>query len=441
MALSDLFRKKKSPRVMVVGIDGLPYSLVQKFTSDGTFPFLAGLTKSGHLARMKVSLPEISAVSWPTFMTGRNPGEHGIFGFTDLKPNSYQMIFPSFGDLKTPTLWDRIGQAGKRSVVINQPGTYPARKIPGALVSGFVAVDMMKAVQPLKYLGPLRRLNYEVDVDTQRCRKDHDWLFVDLERTLEGRQRAVELLAKEEDWDFFQVVITGTDRLQHYIWDALENSGHPLHAKAIGYYRRVDQFVKEMWERFHRSADVSQEGDGFYLLSDHGFTGIRQEVYLNAWLQEQGYLVWDKPEPQSLEDLAASTKAFVLDPSRIYLHCRGRFPRGRVEESEAASLLAEIKAKLLELKHEGRPVLRRVFARDEIYSGPETPAGPDLVLLSHWGYDLKGSIKAAAVFGRTDLTGMHTWDDACFWSAEAPRDDLNIVDLAGIIERKFSSAS
>jgi len=437
MALTNLFRKKKSPRVWVVGIDGLPYSLVQKFTADFTFPFLATLVKSGRLAQMKVSLPEISAVSWPTFMTGRNPGIHGIFGFTDLRPNSYQMTFPSFGDLKTPTLWDRLGQAGKNSVVINQPGTYPARKIPGALVSGFVAVDLMKAVQPIKYLGPLRRLDYEIDIDTSRCRKNPDLLFMQLDRTTEARRAAVELLAKEEDWDYFQVVITGTDRLQHYLWEAVENPGHPHHAKALAYYRKVDDFVKDMWERFHQSADVSAEGDGFFLLSDHGFTGIRQEVYLNCWLKEQGYLAWDQPEPKELEDLSASTRAFVLDPSRIYLHRRARFPKGRVEEAEAPALKAELKARLLELRHEGRPVIRRVFERDEIYSGPETPRGPDLVALSNWGYDLKGSIKANAVFGKSDLTGMHTWDDAFFWSAEPAPPDLNIVDLAGIIERKL----
>ena len=433
MAITDLFKRKKSPRVWVVGIDGLPYSLVQKFTADGTFPFLAGLVRSGHLAQMKVSLPEISAVSWPSFMTGCNPGVHGIFGFTDLRPNSLQMTFPSFHDLKTPTLWDRLGQAGKTSVVINQPGTYPARKIPGALVSGFVAVDMMKAVQPIKYLGPLRRLNYEIDIDTSRCRKNPDRLFMELDRTTEARQAAVELLAKEENWDYFQVVITGTDRLQHYLWEAVENAGHPFHARALAYYRKVDGFVKDMWQRFHQSADVSAEGDGFFLLSDHGFTGIRQEVYLNRWLQEQGYLAWDKPEPESLEQLSASSKALVMDPSRIYLLRRGRFPNGQVEAAEAASLQTELKAKLLELKHEGRPVIRQVFARDEIYSGPETPRGPDLVVLSHWGYDLKGSIKANAVFGKSDLTGMHTWDDAFFWSAEATADDLNIVDLAAIV--------
>lgn len=440
MALTDWLRKKKSPRVMVVGIDGLPYSLVQKLTADGVFPFLAELVRGGHLTQMTVSLPEISAVSWPTFMTGKNPGEHGIFGFTDLKPNSYQMVFPSFSDLKTPTLWDRLGELGKRSVVINQPGTYPARKIPGVLISGFVAVDLMKAVQPLKYLGPLRRLNYEVDVDTQRCRRDHDWLFVDLDRTLSARTRAVELLAAEEDWDYFQVVVTGTDRLQHYLWDAVRDPAHPRHSQAMAYYRQVDRWIKEMWERFHRSTELSREGEGFYLLSDHGFTAIRQEVYLNAWLKEQGWLAWDQPEPGSLEDLSDSSRAFALDPGRIYLHRRGRFPRGRVEQGEAPELLAELKSQLLSLTHEGQPVLRRVFAPEEIYSGPQTPNGPDLVLLSHWGYDLKGSIKAHAVFGRTDLSGMHTWDDAFFWSAQKPKAELNIVDLAEIIQTHFTRA-
>ncbi len=60
-------------------------------------------------------------------MTGANPGTHGIFGFTEFERGSYRIRFPSFPDLKAPTLWDRLGKKGRRSVVINQPSTYPAR--------------------------------------------------------------------------------------------------------------------------------------------------------------------------------------------------------------------------------------------------------------------------------------------------------------------------
>jgi len=69
MALKDLFRKKKKNRACVVGLDGVPFSLVRRFCEDGTWPFMAELMKGGALQKMKVTLPEISAVSWPSFMT------------------------------------------------------------------------------------------------------------------------------------------------------------------------------------------------------------------------------------------------------------------------------------------------------------------------------------------------------------------------------------
>jgi len=48
---------------------------------------------------------------------------------------------------------------------------------------------------------------------------------------------------------------------------------------------------------------------------------------------------------------------------------------------------------------------------------------------------LKATVKEPAIFGRTNLTGMHTWDDAFFWSPEEPPADLDITKLAGIIEK------
>lgn len=68
--------------------------------------------ESGTLHKMKVTLPEVSAVSWPSFMTGANPGTHGIYGFTEFEPGSYRIRFPSFPSLKAPTLWDRLGSHG-----------------------------------------------------------------------------------------------------------------------------------------------------------------------------------------------------------------------------------------------------------------------------------------------------------------------------------------
>ncbi len=426
-----LFGRKKK-RTLVIGLDGVPHSLLTRFVEDGTVPNMAKLASAGHLAKMKVTLPEISAVSWPSFMTGTNPGTHGIFGFVDPKPGSYDIRFPSFRDLKAPTIWDRLGQKKKQSVIVNQPSTYPARETPVVLISGFVAISLKKAVWPMRVLGDLENMGYEVDIDTARARGDHAYLMESLDETLALRMKAVEHLWKNESWDYFQVVITGTDRIQHYVWDALEDERHELHSAFIDYYRKVDAFIGELVGRF---AEVSgrPEGEGLFLLSDHGFCGIVQEVRVNRWLVENGFLSFESDAPGSMEDIAAESRAFALDPGRIYLNRKGRFPKGSVDDASSRVVADEIKAGLSELQFGGRPVIERVFERDEVYSGPETPRAPDLLPVGHHGFDLKGTIKEKELFGRTNLTGMHTWDDAFFWSLGEAREDLDITALAEII--------
>ena len=427
-----LFGRRKH-KTLVVGLDGVPYPLLQDLAANGTMPNVANLIELGHLAKMKVTLPEISAVSWPSFMTGTNPGTHGIFGFLDPKPGSYDVRFPNFRDVKVPTFWEKMGEKKKTSVVINQPSTYPAHEIPGILVSGFVALSLKKSVYPARILDDLTSIDYAIDIDTRQAREDHDYLIEDLGKTLEGRLKAVDLFWTKENWDYFQVVVTGTDRLQHYIWSAYEDPSHQYHDAFLDYYRKVDAFIGEMYGRFSEISGRTHEGEGFFMLSDHGFCGIEQEVRVSNWLRENGFLSFESDAPGSLEDIAEGSKAFVIDPGRIYLNKKGRFPKGSVDDASARAIMDEIKAGLAELQYDGKPVIERVFERDEVYSGPQSARGPDLIPVGNHGFDLKGTIKEAELFGRTNLTGMHTWDEAFFWSAKEAPADLNITQLAGII--------
>jgi predicted AlkP superfamily phosphohydrolase/phosphomutase len=428
-----LFKKKRKKRVFVLGLDGVPYSLLQDLAYRDIMPTMKGLIDSGHLHKMKASLPEISAVSWTDFMTGSDSGTHGIFGFTDLKPNSYDMRFPNFLDLETTTFWDILGERKKRSIVINQPSTYPAREINGILISGFVAIDLAKAVYPPAIRASLDKLDYQIDVDTMKSREDPEYLWKDLYRTLERRMDTLNLLWKQE-WDYFEFVITGTDRLQHFLWNAYQNTEHPHHNNFLDYYRRIDRVIGHVVETYRQLTD----GDsGLYLLSDHGFTGIEQEVYLNVWLEEQGYLGFESSPPENLGDISQNSRAFVMDPNRIYLNLKGKFPKGSVDPSEKNTVKREIADKLEKMEWDGKKVVRQVFDAQEVYKGPHAERGPDLIVLSEYGFDMKGSIKKKDIFGRTDLQGMHTWDDAFFWAQEDHGQDLAISDLSKILMDKL----
>jgi predicted AlkP superfamily phosphohydrolase/phosphomutase len=422
-------KRKKKKRVFVMGLDGVPCSLLLDLTSRGVMPATKKLIDSGHLHRMKASLPEISAVSWTDFMTGSNAGAHGIFGFTDLKKNSYDLRFPNFLDVKKDTFWDSLGQKGKRCVVINQPSTYPARKINGTLISGFVALEIEKAVYPLSLARQLKDMGYLIDIDTLKAREDHTFLWDDLSRTLEGREKAFEALWPEE-WDYFEYVITGTDRLHHFLWNAYEDESHPYHQDFIAYYNRIDRNIDKAVTHF---LELSDSLDNFFILSDHGFAAIKQEVYLNVWLEQQGYLKFETPSPQSLTDISFSSAAFALDPNRIYLNSRDKFPKGSVEESQKKTLKQEISDKLERLEYNNIRVVRKVYDAEEVYQGPYVAEGPDLIILSEYGFDMKGSVKKKETFGRTNLQGMHTWDDALFWSNSDQGQNLCISGLAPLI--------
>jgi predicted AlkP superfamily phosphohydrolase/phosphomutase len=426
-------KTKKTSRACVIGLDGVPYSMIIELARRGIMSTMARLMDIGKIHQMKASLPEISAVSWTDFMTGTDSGTHGIYGFTDFKPHSYEIRFPNFLDVRAPTLWDKLGAKGKKSIVINQPSTYPARKIDGVLVSGFVALELAKAVWPMTYRAALEQMGYQIDVDIVKSRESPEVLWQELNKTMAGGQKALNFFW-ETEWDYFEFVVTGTDRLHHFLWQAYEDPAHPSHQNFLDFYRHIDRLIGKIVAAYHKLANTYA---GFYILSDHGFTGIVQEVYLNAWLERNGYLRFIKPDPAGLEDIHGRSKAFALDPNRIYLNLESRFPKGSVQRTSRKTLKAEIAGKLGKLEYQGRRVVRKVFFAEDVYSGPLVGKGPDLIVVGEPGFDMKGSVRRKEVFGRSGLQGMHTWDDAFFWATEDHGNDLDIADLAPIILKNF----
>lgn len=418
MGIFDKFKKKVRPRAVVVGLDGVPYTLLKDLISRGRLPNMASIFNNGYFGQMSAAIPEISSVSWSSFMTGKQSGEHGIFGFVDLEPGTYKMYFPNFLHLKAPILWDDLAVWRKKTAVINMPATYPARAIDGILISGFVAVDINKAVYPPSFVSRLNEMGYRIDVDTVKAREDRDFLFRDLDETLAARERAVALLWNEVEWDLFIVVITGTDRLMHFLWEAFEDETHPYHQDFLNYFSKVDRFVGRMYERFYKLDDQKGANCGFYMLSDHGFTKIKTEVYLNRWLVENGYLKFQNDQSETIMDIAAGSKAFALDPSRIYVNLKGKYPLGTVDNTDYERIRHELKRELetLTFKDENR-IAKKVFLKEDLYHGPFIDKAPDLVILPNPGYDLKGKVNTHSVFDRTPLVGMHTQDDAFIFSS------------------------
>jgi len=419
--------KKKGKKVVVLGLDGVPYSLLNRFADDGTMPNVGKLRDEGTLRSMTASIPEVSSTSWSTFMTGVNPGRHGIYGFMELEQERYSWKFPNFNDLKSRTLWERAGNENKKSIVLNVPSTYPARPLSGMLVSGFVALDLKKASYPDKLFHYLNGIGYKLDVDASKAAKSPDDFVSDLIGTLRKRIEAFNYLYEKEEWDLFIATITETDRLHHYFWEALDDLSHAQHDFFINFYRELDTFIGNFYKRV--DPDIP-----FVMLSDHGFTGIKKEINLNAFLQEKNYLRFDKPNPESFSDMSRDSRAFVLDPSRVYIHKDGKYSRGCVQEHEYHELRNTLKKDLLSLSVNGEVVLKNVFFKEELYNGNYLSDAPDLILLSKEGFDLKGTIKKKGLSDRSVLTGCHTRENAMFYiNRKVICHEPNIIDVGSTV--------
>jgi predicted AlkP superfamily phosphohydrolase/phosphomutase len=415
----------------MIGLDGTPCTTLKEMLDAGIMPNFKSLVGEGTLCQMDASTPAISSISWTSFMTGKNPAKHRIFGFIDLEPGSYEYRFPNYHDMASETLWDVLGKSGRTSIVINQPSTYPAKPLNGISIAGFVAIDLKKAVYPPSILPKLEKSGYRIDVDSNKAHDDIDAFIKDLFDTLDRRTATIHDLYDNEKWDYFQGVITGTDRLHHFLWSAYDDPNHKFHEAFLEYYRRVDKFIGEI-------AEKAGDNTTLMLMSDHGFTSIKREIAVNQWLREQGYLKFDTEPPDSLADMSPESRAFALDPSRIFINTKGRFPRGSVPPEQVGGLVAELveKCSHMNLPDAGEEIVERADRKEDVYDGPYLQEAADIILTPKWHFDMKGTVKRLELATTGVFTGMHTHDDAFFYVRRGDiRDDrkVNVVDLAPTI--------
>jgi len=410
MGLFSFLRGRRGPRVLTIGLDGVPHSFLTRHFEEGLLPNLAALAQGGELRRALSTHPTVSCAAWTCFVTGVNPGAHGIFGFQDRRPGSYETFITGSRRLQAPPLYRLLSDRGHRVLVMNVPVTFPPPQVNGLLVSGFLAPDLEGATHPPELAARLQSLGYRIDIDPWRARQSLDALLEDLDATLDARVRAAVELLREDRWALAMVHIMGTDRINHFMWSRYEHGDPEYAPRFLDYYRKVDRAVGLLLDAVSDQTEV-------IVLSDHGFCLTRREVNLDAWLREHGWLAVPAREGAKLSELDERTRAFSLTPGRIYLNVRGREPAGCVSPgAEYESACDDLAGQLSELRDSetGEAILERVFRRDEVFHGVATEAAPDLLAHPRDGYDLKSSLASAQLFGASPITGMHTYDDA-FW--------------------------
>jgi predicted AlkP superfamily phosphohydrolase/phosphomutase len=253
-------------------------------------------------------------------------------------------------------------------------------------------------------LGYFRTLGWsEATSPLAEGRIDEKTFMEDLYRAFDDRAQVILNRIDSRDWDLLVGVIESTDRVQHMMWRFLDPK-HPLHDAALApafgssierVYRRADQFVGEVLEHIDAGTTVM-------IVSDHGFHSWRKSVNLNTWLVHEGYMVLarqpgdGKRRDGPFGDAALGdnvdwdrTRAYAAGGGQLYLNIRGRERQGTVRRgSEARQVADEIASKLLALRdpEDGASVVRAVYQRDQIYTGPYVENAADLQVGMADGY-------------------------------------------------------
>ena len=389
-------------KAAIIGLDGVPYGLLTDLADTGVMPNTRELLIEGAITRARTSMPPNSAVSWISIFTARNPGEHGVYGFTDFLPNSYTVSYHHSMRLRTQPFWQR--NHGKRTIIVNVPATYPPQALNGVHISGFVSPHIERAVYPSEQSKWLTETGYIFDVTAPFSESEIPGFIEDLKKALRKRVE-VGLRLLDSKWDMAFFVVTGTDRIGHYLWDAYKNTGNQYHDDFIDYFRLVDQAIGQITSSF-------PEDTALMMLSDHGMTSSGTAYNINTLLKEEGYLaVEDKPE-SNYNAVRANSRAFAAETNKIYLNTEARVPRGSVKASERVDLEDEIRDLLTSVRIGGRRVVKAVFTKEEIFDGPYSSEAPELVALPEDGFSFKTGLFSNELATVDRLQGRHTEDDA-----------------------------
>jgi predicted AlkP superfamily phosphohydrolase/phosphomutase len=440
------------PKLTVLSIDGVPYGLMRRMLDEGIMPHLAGLVEQVGLRQMRSVQPTVSCVAWSSYMTGRNPGKHGIYGFIDRREGSFDLSFPNARMMAVDNIWQTLSKADKRVFGMNVPATYPPRPVNGILIGGFLTPTVDKAAYPASVNDYLRSIDYQIDSDAALARQDKKAMLGDLDKTLDARMEAMFHFLEAEKWDFFHTHIMGSDRINHFLLEKMENDDPEFGPAFFKYYRRIDENIGKLLGR------LGDDGP-LMIFSDHGFCTIKKEVQMARYLIEQG---WTKPAQQVQHPLSIDveeSKAYCLIPGRIFVNLKGREPGGIVPVEEYQQTRLALKEDLLKLVEpkSGDKVIQKVLMREELYwpegcqgaceVTPEQTAmaggtygkAADLIAVPYDGYDLKLGLAGDVVFQRTELEGMHTYDDASMIARDVdlPQGDLEILMLARPILKRL----
>jgi len=408
--------------VVLLGIDGLGREFLEAPVVAEAMPNLRELLGGSAFGSLASTIPDYTGPAWTTITTGVNPGRHGIFGFTDRagRPVSDAVVGAA-------RVWDYIGAAGGRSVVVNVPITYPPRPIAGVVVSGMPAPPGVSFTSPSELAGRLEDDGYVVDVAVQEEARETSATLGRLADMTRARGRALVELARRETWDLLAAVFVLPDRLGHPWWKQLV-PGHRMYgSRAAARVRRAARApLGALDDAIGELLGALPSGAAVVMCSDHGFGPLRADVFFDLVLARDGIV--DGPSrraramarvgrlgvarltPPALHRWARRVAAG--EPSRIWRASTGPPYESavRLAEPDDAALARRITELLLELEDpEGRRIVSAVRPRAGVYDGPYVAGAPDLLCrMSDESVELHDGLHAARPWVTRDTVAWGT---------------------------------
>ena len=292
-----------NPKVVVFGVDGATFNVMRPLIEKGRLPHLAKLIKNGVSGPLQSTVPPVTAPAWVSFMTGVNPGRHGIFHFVTNSHLDYEEgTLLGSAQIGEKTLWQVLTDHNKKMILVSVPMTYPPTPISGVMVCGGGDRLVQRiATYPQELNSKINEIfgfeETEAGVKfTASFTNDikEAWLDAALNKVKHFTQKIKETslyLMGEHEWDFLMVYFLATDALQHHFWSFMDPA-HPAYDPrlALKYgeeinksYETVDAAIGELLTHIDPSSYI-------VVLSDHGFGPLQKTFFVNKWLEKIGLL-------------------------------------------------------------------------------------------------------------------------------------------------------
>jgi predicted AlkP superfamily phosphohydrolase/phosphomutase len=412
---------------LIVGLDGATFDVLDPLMEEGRMPRLRAAIASGSSGVLRSTTPPITPAAWTTFLTGKQPGTHGIIDFERYDVRTNRLTFNSTRCLDhVRSLWQILGDHGLRVGSVNVPMTYPPVPVNGFMVSGFEAPGPdCEFVYP-KELAPeilSRWPDPTLGTKWRRSVFGGDRLFEQnigyMSRSFHQTADMTVWLGDKLGWDVLMLVLKLVDNLQHKAWKYLDPRWSDRNPKRNAI---VKQGFEELDQAVGRLLDyAAAKGAAVLMVSDHGHGSLEGKVQPNLLLKQWGYLSLRDREQTTTRlrrivnrmrgktgkshrvsdierDLAvnfARTRACVMHAGMagfLYINLKGRQPTGIVEPADYEPLRSDLMRRFLGDECRARDpqgntiqLFAEVHRPEELYgcSRDKQPWLPDLLLVPY----------------------------------------------------------